>query len=234
MTEYPSEPRRNIAHEIASKLLRDIISGDFKSGETLAEPALAKLLMIELERAGLFQFELNGRTRIRTLEEKDVVEIIEVRVALETMSVRLAAARWTDEDTRWIERSIAAQETVARGMKFSTLGIAIHECFMKRGGNGRLLTLWQFVRWQLEMALTHIPSLQQTQAPDLRCFSVRGHMKVLKTLTDRQPEMAAKVMAQHIKDSIEWYPRKGRRTRQQPPDEPRRLVPATRMSTLCL
>jgi DNA-binding GntR family transcriptional regulator len=42
-------------------------------------------------------------------------------------------------------------------------------------------------------------------APDLRRFSVMGHGKVLKTLADRQPEMAAKVMAQHIKDSIEWY-----------------------------
>lgn len=243
MNTNPSEHRRNFAREIASRMRRDIISGAFKPGEALAEPALAGLFgvsrapvreaMIELERAGLVQFELNGRTRVRTLEEKDVVEIIEARIALESMGARLAAARWADEDTRWIERSIAEQEKAVTGVKFSTLDIAMHEYIMERGGNGRLLTLWQFVRWQFEMALTHIHALQHKQAPDLRCFSVTGHRKILKTLSVRQPEMASKVMAQHIKDSIEWYPGKRWGTRQQPPEEPRKRVPAKRVSTLC-
>jgi DNA-binding GntR family transcriptional regulator len=161
--------------------------------------------MIELERGGLVQFETTGRTRVRTLEEKDVVEIVEARIALESMGARLAAVRWTDEDTRWVERSITAQEKSITGVKFSALDIAMHEYIMNRGGNERLTTLWQCVRWQFEMALTHIHRLQQTQAPDLRSFSVTGHRKVLKILAGRQPEMAAKVMAQHIKDSIEWY-----------------------------
>ncbi len=215
MTQYRTEPRRNLAQEIASKMRCDIISGAFKPGEALAEPVLAgrfgvsrapvREAMIELERAGLVQFEPTGRTRVRMLKEKDVVEIVEARIALESMGARLAALRWTEEDTRWIERSIAAQEKAATGAKFSTLDIAMHEYIMKRGGNERLVTLWQCVRWQFEMALTHIHSLQQTQAPDLRCFSVTGHRRVLQTLADRQPEAAAKVMAQHIKDSIEWY-----------------------------
>ena len=215
MTKNRSEPRRNLAHDIASQMRRDIISGALKPGEALAEPALAERFgvsrapvreaMIELERGGLVQFETTGRTRVRTLEEKDVVEIVEARIALESMGAWLAAVRWTVEDTRWIERSITAQEKAAAGVKFSALDIAMHEYIMKCGGNERLVTLWQFVRWQFEMALTHIHSLQQNMAPDLRRFSVTGHRKVLQTLADRQPETAAKVMAQHIKDSIEWY-----------------------------
>ena len=215
MTKNHPKPRRNLAHEIASQLRRDIISGAFKPGEPIAEPVLAgrfgvsrapvREAMIELERAGLVQFEATGRTRVRTLEEDDVVEIVEARIALESMGARLAAARWTDDDTRWIERSIAAQEKAASGVKFSALDIAMHEYIMKRGGNERLLTLWQFVRWQFEMALSHIHRLQRRLAPDLRRFSVAGHWTVLKSLADRQPEVAAKVMAKHIKDSIEWY-----------------------------
>ncbi|MBE7495895.1 MAG: GntR family transcriptional regulator [Verrucomicrobiaceae bacterium] len=215
MIQIHSEPRRNLAHEIASQMRRDIISGVFKPGEALAEPALAgrfgvsrapvREAMIELERAGLVQFKTTGRTRVRMLEEKDVVEIVEARIALESMGARLAAARWTDEDTRWIERSIAAQEKAASGVKFSGLDIAMHEYIMKRGGNERLSTLWQFVRWQFEMALTHIHHLQGKMAPNLRRFSVEGHRKVLTALAARRPETAAKVIAQHIKDSIEWY-----------------------------
>jgi DNA-binding GntR family transcriptional regulator len=41
MTKTRSEPRRNLAHDIASQMRRDIISGTFKPGEALAEPALA-------------------------------------------------------------------------------------------------------------------------------------------------------------------------------------------------
>lgn len=215
MTKNRPEPRRTLAHDIALQLRRDIISGSFKPGEAIAEAVLAKRFgvsrapvreaMIELERCGLVQVGTTGRTRVRTLEEKDVVEIIESRIALESMGARLAAANWTDEDTRWIEKCIAAQEKAATGATFSALDIAMHEHIMKRGGNGRLLTLWQFVRWQFEMALTHIHSLQKKMAPDLRRFSVAGHRNVLKPLADRQPEAAAKVMAQHIKDSIEWY-----------------------------
>jgi DNA-binding GntR family transcriptional regulator len=215
MTKTRTEPRRNLAHDIVSQMRRDIISGVFKPGEALAEPVLAgrfgvsrapvREAMIELERAGLVQFEATGRTRVRTLEEHDVIEIVEARIALESMGARLAAARWAKEDTCWIEKSIAAQEKAATGVKFSALDIAMHEHIMKCGGNERLVTLWQCVRWQFEMALTHIHNLQQNLAPDLRHFSVMGHWKVLKALSARQPETAAKVMAQHIKDSIEWY-----------------------------
>lgn len=215
MIKNCSEPRRNLAQHIGFEIRRDIISGVLKLGEALAEPGLAarfgvsrapvREAMIELERAGLVQFETTGRTRVRTLKESDVVEIVEARIALESMGARLAAIRWTDADTRWIERSITAQEKAATGVKFSALDIAMHEYIMKRSGNGRLITLWQCVRWQFEMALTHIHRLQKNLALDLRQFSVAGHGKVLKALADRQPETAAKVMAQHIKDSIEWY-----------------------------
>ena len=215
MTKNRSEPRRNLAREIASQLRRDIISGIFAPGEALAEPVLAgrfgvsrspgREAMIELERAGLVQFETTGRTRVRPLKEKDVVEIVEARIALESMGARLAAMHWTDEDTRWIDKSIAAQEKATTGVKFSELDIAMHEYIMKRSGNERLVTLWQFVRWQFEMALTYIHRLQKNMAPDLRRFSVTGHRNALKTLSDRQPEAAARTMAEHIKDSIEWY-----------------------------
>lgn len=215
MIKNHAQPRRNLPHEIASQLRHDIISGTCKPGEALAEPVLAgrfgvsrapvREAMIELERAGLVQFEPTGRTRVRTLEEKDITEIVEARIALESMGARLAAIRWTAADTRWIEESIAAQEKATTGVKFSELDITMHEYIMQCSGNERLVTLWQYVRWQFEMALTYIHSLQQKMAPDLRSFSVMGHRNVLKPLAGRQPETAAKVMSQHIKDSIEWY-----------------------------
>jgi len=214
MPKVHLQPRRNLADEIVLQLRGKIISGAFKPGEALAEPVLAKHFgvsrapvreaMIELERAGLVQFEASGRTRVRILEEKDIAEILETRIALESMGARLAAMRWTAEDSRWIEKSIAAQEKALTGAEFSRLDIAMHEHIMKRGGNERLVVLWQCVRWQFEMALAFIHRLQGELAHDLRRFTVDWHWKVLEALAARKPEVAAKVMAQHITGSLEW------------------------------
>ncbi|TLD70688.1 GntR family transcriptional regulator [Phragmitibacter flavus] len=214
MTKNHIPPRRNLANEIVSQLRSDIISGVVKQGEALAEPVLAKRFgvsrapvreaIIELERAGLVQFESTGRTHVRTLEERDIAEIIETRVALETMGARLAAIHWNAKDSRWVEANIAAQMEAATGAEFSQLDIAMHEYIMKCSGNGRLVVLWQNIRWQFEMALTYIHQLQEKLAYDLRRFTVTWHWKVLEALAARQPEMAARMMGQHITGALEW------------------------------
>lgn len=214
MPKSSSQPRRNLASEIVSQLRADIITGGLKPGEALAEPVLAKRFgvsrapvreaMIELERAGLVQFETTGRTHVRTLEEKDIAEIVETRVALESMGARLAAIHWNAKNTRWIEGNIDAQMKAVTGEEFAQLDIAMHEYIMKCSGNGRLVVLWQNIRWQFEMALTYIHQLQEELAFDLRRFTVTWHWKVLDALVARQPEMAARMMGQHITGSLEW------------------------------
>ncbi|WP_009958066.1 GntR family transcriptional regulator [Verrucomicrobium spinosum] len=230
MNTDPATPRRNLASEIASLLRGDIISGTLKPGEALAEPVLAKRFgvsrapvreaFIELERAGLVQFENTGRTRVRTLEESDVVEIIEARIALESMGARLAALKWKKKDTRWIESSIANQEKAASSVEFSKLDIAMHEYIMKCAGNKRLVVLWEYVRWQFEMALTHIHRMQGKHAYDLRRFTVTGHWNVLESLESGEPEAAAKIMTRHITGSLEW-------SIPSTPEEPFVLPPST-------
>ena len=209
-----SPPRRNLASEILSHLRADIISGACKPGEALAEPVLARRFgvsrgpvreaMIELERAGLVQFEPTGRTRVRTMEEKDIAEIIEARVALESMGARLAAIRWSGEHSRWVEKNLAAQKKAAGITEFRKLDVAMHEYIMQCSGNERLEALWQNIRWQFEMALASVDRLQGKQASELHCFAIEGHRKVLGALAAREPGIAASAMAWHITSTLEW------------------------------
>ncbi len=214
MAEKSSQPRRNLANEILAGLRADIISGVFKPGEALAEPVLARRFgvsrgpvreaMIQLERAGLVQFEPTGRTRVRTMEEKDIAEIIEARVALEAMGARLAAIRWSGEHSRWMEENLAAQERAVGVTEFRKLDAAMHEYIMRCGGNQRLEALWQTIRWQFEMALASVDRLQGRQATDLHRFAIEGHRKVLEALAAREPAAAAGLMAWHITSTLEW------------------------------
>lgn len=214
MPQRSSPPRRNLANEILARLRADIISGACKPGEALAEPVLAQHFgvsrgpvreaMIELERAGLVQFEPTGRTRVRTMEQKDIAEIIEARVALESMGARLAAIRWSGEHSRWVEKNLAAQEEAAGVTEFRELDVAMHEYIMRCSRNERLEALWQNIRWQFEMALASVDRLQGRQASDLHRFAIEGHRKVLAALAAREPGIAASVMAWHITSTLEW------------------------------
>ncbi len=208
--------RRNLAQEVLLSLRSEIISGKMKPGDSLSEPALAKRFefsrapireaLIELEREGLVQFESTGRTRIRTLDESDFDEVMDARVALESMGARRAAAVWTAKDSAWIEKNIAAEAKASSLSQLSRLDIELHEYVMTRCGNQRLLTLWQSIRWQFEMCLALTHRSQQKQAFQPRNITTDAHRHLLAALASGKPELAAQKMAAHIEHSLEWSP----------------------------
>ena len=206
--------RRNLAREVVLWLRGEIISGRLQPGEPLAELVLAERFqtsrapvreaLIELEREGLVQFEKTGRTRVRTMTAKDFDEIMEARVALESMAARRAAARWTAEDSAAVEKNLAAQMRASTLAELSGLDVDLHEYIMQRGGNERLLRLWQGIRWQFEMCLAGTHRLQDKLAFNPRRLTVDSHRRLLAALASRKPEVAARTMAAHISEWQEW------------------------------
>lgn len=220
MTKNPAAtapaPRRNLAREVVLSLRQEIISGKLRPGAPLSEPVLSRQFafsrapireaLIELEREGLVQFETTGRTRVRTLAETDFDEIVEARMALESMGARRACARWTAKDTAWIERNIAAEAKASTLPELSRLDIELHEYVMRRCGNQRLLALWQSIRWQFEMCLALTHRSQQKLAFKPRSITVKAHRRLLAALASGKLEIAAQTMSAHIEESLEWSP----------------------------
>jgi DNA-binding GntR family transcriptional regulator len=208
--------RRNLAREVLLALRAEIISGKLQPGDALAEPVLARQFgssrapvreaLIELEREGLVQFESTGRTRVRTLTERDFTEIREARIALESMAARRAAALWTPRDSRFIEENIARQEQASTLSELSRLDVELHAYVMRLAANRRLLALWQSIRWQFEMCLASTHRLQQNLAFKPRQITVDSHRRLLEALASGNPETAAQKMALHIENSMEWNP----------------------------
>ena len=214
-TPVPAQ-RRNLAREVLLALRAEIISGKLQPGDPLAEPVLAKQFgssrapvreaLIELEREGLVQFESTGRTKVRTLTERDFTEIREARIALESMAARRAAALWTPKDTRFIEENIARQEQASTLAELSRLDVELHAYVMRLAANRRLLALWQSIRWQFEMCLASTHRLQQNLAFKPRQITVNSHRHLLAALASGNPETAAQKMSFHIENSMEWNP----------------------------
>jgi DNA-binding GntR family transcriptional regulator len=211
-----SVPRRNLAREVVSSLRAAIIRGEFSPGDPLAEPVLAERFgvsrapvreaLIELEREGLVQFEKTGRTRVRPLTGKDLVEIVDTRMALEAMGVRRAVEQWTGEDSARIEAIIEAQAKAETLAELSQLDVEMHEYIMRRASNERLLSLWQCIRPQFEMWLAHTHRLQGKLKVGPRRVTVEGHRKLLSVIEAGNPDKAAEAMSSHLQTWYDWLP----------------------------
>lgn len=207
--------RRSLPEAIAAELRRAIIAGEL-SDRTLPEARLAAQMgvsrapvreaMLQLEREGLLEFDANGRTRVRTLAEKDYDEIVIARIALESMAASLAAPQWTDDDTAIITQNLAAQRRAATLAELTRLDVELHAYIVRRSGNSRLLALWQCIQPQFELWLAHTHRLQDTIRHKPRQITVDSHERLLRALATRDPETAATAMRTHIESWREWLP----------------------------
>jgi len=210
----PSQPARNLAAEVVACLRNEIISGHLAPGTALAEPVLASRFglsrvpvreaLIELEREGLIQFESTGRTKVRTLVRKDLIEIIEARAILEVAAVRKVTLEWTKQDSAWVKENIAAQAKASTLAELSHIDIEMHEYLMRRNGNERLLRLWQSIRWQFQMCLARTHRLQEKLADKPHQITINAHRRLLKALESGDPEVAAATMQVHIEGALNW------------------------------
>ena len=211
----PCNPvRRNLAEEVTARLRQAIVSGDIQPGTPLAEPVLAaefgasrapiREALIALEREGLVEFNERSRTRVRSLTASDFEEICSMRIALESLAARLAAAKWTGENTQTIEENLEQQERAATLGELSRLDVEMHEYIVRLSGHRRLIAAWCGIRWQFEMCLAYTHRLQKELAFEPRRITVDSHRRLLAALASGDPELAARTMAAHIEGSLEW------------------------------
>src|SRR5690606_32899272 len=96
----PIERPESLTESVIKRLRAAIVSGDFALGQPLSERQLAELLEVSKTpvREALAQLRLEGLVRIQpqrgalvfTLSQREVVEICELRQALEASALRRA------------------------------------------------------------------------------------------------------------------------------------------------
>lgn len=200
----------NLADQIYERLWRRLINLEFKPGERLAEETLAAQLgvsrtpvreaLYRLSQVGLVQVNVRRGFSVPTTTHGDIVELFDLRIALETFAIRRATPLLTDTEIAAIrqEQVRANSEEVSRSPsaaeEFVRADIKLHDLIQQRGGNRRSVLLLGDILGQL--ALVHMRS---SQIPEGRTAAIEEHHAIVDALSLRDAPAAVAAMEQHLR-----------------------------------
>jgi DNA-binding GntR family transcriptional regulator len=149
----------------------------------------------QLEKDGLVEtFPYRGSI-VKQLSAKEIRDIFEVRVALESLAVRLAASQLTDEQLRELERHAKDYERSfktgdrALGMESD---LAFHELLLRASGNLVLLDLANNLANRIQL-FRQVDWDEARKRP-----SLNGHRLILEALREDDGDKAERLMSEHI------------------------------------
>ena len=199
-----SHARNTGAHFVYGELKRRILSLELKPGERVYEPAMAAALQVSrtplreairrLISESLLEQLPTGAVLVPSLDEKVIRELYDVRAALESLMVREACARATEEDLSRlegiVERNAAMVQFPDEAMKH---GVALHAAIAEIAGNSWARKFHDQVSSQMERYRYFTNRAQQR-----RDHALGEHSTLLDAIRSGNPEKAAKIAFDHV------------------------------------
>jgi DNA-binding GntR family transcriptional regulator len=193
---------------IAAQLREEIASGTIAFGEKLSEARLAQRFGVsrmpvrealkELEAAGFVAIEHRRGTFVRRLSRREILDLFEVREAVECMAARLCAGRATNEIVALLDEVMlamggAAQSGDADG--YVATDERLHELIMQGAGNAPLADYYRLLVQQLHRGLL---SSIVTRREGRMKRSLAEHEAIVAAIQARDAQAAEAAMRAHV------------------------------------
>ena len=201
MNEYL--PLRDV---VFNTLRKAILRGELKPGERLMEIQLANKLGVsrtpireairKLELEGLVLMIPRKGAEVAQITEKNMQDVLEVRKALEELSVQLACERITPEQVEEMKMAAEDFRKVLKSCdetKIAEADVKFHDIIFAATNNQRLITLLNNLREQ--MYRFRVEYLKQKECyPQL----LEEHDKLIALISGGEVEEACELMGCHI------------------------------------
>jgi DNA-binding GntR family transcriptional regulator len=195
----PNKSKDLRKHEMAERLLAEIVGGNLVPGEQISERTWAQRFGVAqasireainiLERDGFVSKESGRSARVVNLSEEDVFQLYQVRAGLEGMAGFLAAS--SGADVSELQSIVEEMRGAAEAQDSKTLtdcDLRFHLELCRMSGNGHLLNYAQkllrpffaFVRMRVTV------SGQGTSAWGQ---DVEAHQRIVDLIGEREPEL---------------------------------------------
>jgi DNA-binding GntR family transcriptional regulator len=201
--------KKSLADHAYNVIKRDIITCELDPGAQIAQSSLVDRYGVGITpiREALKRLEQDGYVQsvprfgyiISTITISDVKDIYELRLILETASVRLAAERASDEQLAEINENAGFsyrykdRESYLQFLEFNTF---FHTMVAKASGNQRLANALE----ELLNAMTRIFNLGldlRDSAEEMR----NEHLRLANALCQHDPDLSAKIINEQVLSS---------------------------------
>ena len=206
MNEYL--PLRDV---VFNTLRQAILRGELKPGERLMEIQLANKLGVSRTpiREALRKLELEGLVlmiprrgaEVAEITEKSLRDVLEVRRALEELSVKLACERITEEQIADLKEAAKDFEKVLKSgdvTAYAEADVKFHDIIYYATDNQRLISLLYNLREQM-----YRYRVEYLKRSDVHEKLLKEHQYIIEMLEARNQEEALAAVCQHIDNQVE-------------------------------
>ena len=199
-----------------SALERRILNGELAPGEHLREIELAEEYRVgrhtvraafdALVRRGLLEKQRNRGVFVRVLTDADLVEIYQVRAALEAEAFRmLAADRLPPAAAVRAADDLGALTDGSPQRSVVDADLAFHRAIIEAAGNRRLARAHEDLRAEMQLLLAQLASGYATPAE-----MARQHRALLAAIEQGDPAAAETAIRDHLGHATQWLTATGR------------------------
>lgn len=193
---------------VFNTLRQAILKGEFQPGERLMEIQLAQRLGVsrtpireairKLELEGLVVMIPRKGAEVARITEKSMRDVLEVRLALEKLSMELACQRITEEEIRQLEVSCQefGQSTFSKDLlTMAEADERFHDVIYNATKNKRLIQMLNNLREQMyRYRIEYIKDIETHEG------LVEEHEEILRALKEKDLESASSMIQNHIEN----------------------------------
>jgi DNA-binding GntR family transcriptional regulator len=209
-----SRPRANAEKSkkelIIQQLRAEIVSGQIAPGEKLSEARLAERFGVsrmpvrdafkELENAGFVTIEERRGTFVRRTSRSEILDLFEVREAIEGMAARLCAYRANNDLLARLDEAIEAMSRQVKTLDmdgYSQTDERFHQLIMSGASNDWLSDHYRLLVQHLHRGLL---SSIVTRREGRMERSLAEHVEIMRALHAHDPQGAETAMRNHVRN----------------------------------
>jgi DNA-binding GntR family transcriptional regulator len=226
--------QRMTAHQMVRDTLRlAILSGRLVGGTRLVQADIAATLEVsttpvrealrELASEGLIQFDPHRGAVVHEIDLDELREIYEIRMVLEPLAVRLAAARITDEQLERAAELVREMDATDDPGWWVERNWQFHSLIEQAAGSRRLGNVIKTVQNSATLYIAHAVQVHPARMKEGNA----EHRALLVALRKHDGDKAAAILQKHLGRTMDAI-LKTRETRDSTPTTPDERVPTGR------
>ena len=201
---------KSLEESVFLRLEEEILSGKLKRGETLTEASLTARLgasrtpvraaLVRLAEDGLVEITPNRGAVVMGVTSEDLVDIYKMRMRLEGLASREAAAKISDEDKKRLTDSVELSEFYIKkkdAERLKELDSEFHDIIYKASGNRilyrTLSDLHRKIKTYRKLSLTVTERLER---------SIEEHREILNAIISGNADEADRLTYLHIEAAL--------------------------------